>query len=180
MRIYLVRHTKTDCLPGVCYGRSDVGLDSSFEVEKETLLTNLSGIAFDEVYSSPSKRCSLLAEVISENKSNVKYDERLKELDFGLWEGKKWCDIEKSAEAKLWFKDYVNTPCPGGESYAELLERVKSFIKDLKRNDSGGNILIVTHAGVIRAFYSVLNDISPMKSFDLEVDYGQIMKLELK
>jgi len=180
MKLYLVRHTKTDCVPGVCYGRSDVGLDGSFEVEKETLLKKLSDIEFEEIYSSPAIRCSLLAEAFSGKVKSIKYDDRLKELDFGIWEGKTWNEIEKSEEAKLWYKDYVNIPCPGGESYSDLLERVESFILDLKKIISDKNILIICHGGTIRAFYSIINKIPPQKAFDLKIDYGQILEIELK
>jgi alpha-ribazole phosphatase len=72
------------------------------------------------------------------------------ELNFGNWEGKYWNDIDQTPEAKAWFADYVNTPAPGGESYAQLIQRCRIFIKELKTSNQK-NVCIVTHGGPIRA-----------------------------
>jgi alpha-ribazole phosphatase len=47
---------------------------------------------FDLVISSPSQRCCLLAEYF---KFDYKTDERLREMNFGNWELKKWTEIPK-------------------------------------------------------------------------------------
>ena len=178
MMLYLVRHTKTDCPAGICYGQSDVDIHNTFEDEKNTLINKLQNIDFDKIYSSPLKRCAVLAEVFTDSPEKVIYDQRLMELDFGKWEGKAWNEIEKSEEAKLWFNDYLNTPCPGGESYTDLLRRVQDFINCLKKKDAGKTVLIICHGGTIRAFHTIINRVTPRKAFDLELDYGQVVEME--
>jgi len=180
MKLYLVRHTKLDYPAGVCYGQSDIGVNISFEDEKEILTGKLQNIKFEKIYSSPLKRCAILAESFTNGPKKVIYDERLMELNFGKWDGKTWNEIEKSEEAKLWFNDYLNTQCPGGESYKDLLRRVQGFLNDLRKKDSGKNVLIICHGGTIRAFHAIINKVNPLKTFDLKLDYGQVVKMELK
>ena len=62
MKLYLVRHTKVDCPTGVCYGQSEIDVNGTFEVEKNILTEKLQNIEFEKIYSSPLKRCSILAE----------------------------------------------------------------------------------------------------------------------
>ena len=179
MTLYLVRHTKVDCPTGVCYGQSDIDVHSTFEAEKDMLISKLQYINFDKIYSSPSKRCAILAEAFTNSHNKVIYDQRLMELDFGKWEGKIWSEIEKSEEAKLWFNDYLNIQCPGGESYTDLLTRVQDFLNDLKNKDFGNKVLIICHGGTIRAFHTIIKKVSTQKSFDLKIDYGQMVKMGL-
>ncbi|WP_278834082.1 histidine phosphatase family protein, partial [Porphyromonas cangingivalis] len=74
---------------------------------------------------------------------------------------------------KEWFDDYINTSTPDGESYKALVERVRDFIADLPRKDE--DILIFTHAGVIRAFMHLLEGISIEEAFQTPIDYGQLI-----
>ncbi|MDE6338625.1 MAG: histidine phosphatase family protein, partial [Muribaculaceae bacterium] len=67
-KITFVRHTAVDVEPGVCYGRSDVALKSTFREEALCVSNSLkdaikkNGKPFDAVYRSPLSRCRLLAE----------------------------------------------------------------------------------------------------------------------
>ena len=169
-----------DTIPGICYGQTDVELFSTFEEEKKELLKKYGNIKFDKIYSSPLKRCSRLAESFATSSTSITYDKRLIEMNFGSWEGEKWDDLEKSEKAKVWFNDYINTACPEGEAYIDLIARVQNFIDDLEKNDSEKNVLIVCHGGTIRAFYSILNKIDPKKAFEVEIDFGHLIKIELK
>lgn len=175
MFLYLVRHTKVDVKPGVCYGAADVGLAKTFEDEKEKVSERLLNIKPDKIFSSPLSRCRILAESLYEKE--IIYDEALKELNFGEWEGSKWEIISKSSYAEKWFNDYINIPCPGGESYKNLLDRVEKLIIEKLRDLD--EVVVFTHGGVIRAFYSLVKNVSPEKAFDLKIDYGQVVKLKL-
>lgn len=179
MKLYLVRHTKVNLPLGICYGQSDVGLADTFVDEKNIIIHKLQGLKFDRIFSSPLKRCVLLAESTLSNQLEIIYDKRLMELNFGDWEGKTWDEIEKTDYAKKWFEDFTGVPCPGGESYQDLLGRAKNFLDDLKKDKTLNNPLIICHSGTIRAFYSIINHLEPKESFKLELDFGQILEIEL-
>ena len=179
MNLFLLRHTRVNRMEGVCYGQSKVDLADTFEYELSDIMLSLKRKKFKNIYSSPLLRCKILAEAIVKDHSEITFDERLMELNFGKWEGLKWQEIEKTKEAKRWFEDYLNVACPEGESYQDLLNRCKSFISSLKEIQSNSNLLVVTHAGPIRAIYSIINGISPKEAFNLQIDYGQIIKLKI-
>lgn len=179
MNLFLLRHTKVSNMEGICYGQSKIDLAESFDMELLEIKKKFKTTKLHHIYSSPLLRCKVLAEALVKGKTELNFDERLMELHFGKWEGLKWQEIEKTEEAKRWFEDYLNVACPEGESYQDLLNRCKSFISSLKEIQSNSNLLVVTHAGPIRAIYSIINGISPKEAFNLQIDYGQIIKLKI-
>jgi alpha-ribazole phosphatase len=174
MTIIAVRHTSVSVPEGMCYGHTDVETSGTFGIEKEQVAEKLLSENFQVIYSSPLARCRKLAESVSKGLP-VYYDSRLLELNFGRWEGCTWQDIEKTDEAKLWFTDWMNIPCPGGESYKQLITRVQDFLKHISLINY--NILLITHGGVIRALISLMSGIDPRETFELEIDYGSLVKL---
>jgi len=177
MRLYLVRHTKVDVLPGTCYGQTDVPVMPSFPEEAQKVKSNINGIAFTHCFASPLTRCRKLAEMIVPGGLSIQYDDRLKELDFGEWEGKQWQNFEGTFDAKKWFNNYMTVPCPGGESYIQLIERVRLFLNDLSQLPDNSTVLVVSHGGPIRAFLVLLENIDPEKVFDIEIEYGEVKPL---
>jgi alpha-ribazole phosphatase len=176
MNIYLVRHTKPSVKQGICYGHSNVDVASSFVTEADCIAERLKKIQFKLLYSSPLLRCKKLAERLTLNPEAIIYDARLKELNFGYWEGKLWSEFEQTPETLTWFADYLNVSCPGGESYLELLIRVRDFLNDIVK-PSDENILIISHTGPIRSIYSILSGIDPKEALMLKIDYGEILEI---
>ncbi len=176
MTIFLVRHTRTSCKPGICYGHSDVGLPASFCMDRGKVADELGDRSFDTIYSSPSSRCRLLAAFLAGGQ-NVIHDDRLMELNFGRWEMKSWDSIAASPEGNTWFADYLQVRCPGGESYMDLIQRVEHFMED-HIIGAKGDILIVSHAGTIRALLILLNNENPRDVFCRPVDTGCVLRLQ--
>ena len=175
MEIYLIRHTTPNIEKGICYGQTNLGVVDSFYEEVTIIKEKLPDFKNFTVYSSPLKRCTLLANELFTNVPII--DERLMELNFGDWEMKEWNKIEKE-KLDFWMNDFVNVACPNGESYVQLHKRVSNFIEEIK-STSLEKVCIVTHAGVIRSIHSLLNNIHLKNSFDLKVDYGQVIKFKL-
>jgi broad specificity phosphatase PhoE len=76
-------------------------------------------------------------------------DQRLAELSFGSWEGltyKEVRDRDRSILAKR-DRDKWNFQPPGGESYAQLLVRVREW-----HDGVSGDAVVTAHGGVARAF----------------------------
>jgi alpha-ribazole phosphatase len=159
---------------GICYGNSDVLLADTFSEELLTIQSKLRGIQFAKTYCSPLQRCMILANELSEN---VIVDERIREFNFGEWEQMAWDDIYSLDEGKRWFNDYVNTPCPQGESFTMTVHRVRQFIDSLPKDDE--NILIVTHAGIIRVMLVLLENYTVSEAFDRKIGYGEIINVQM-
>ena len=175
MKLYLVRHTRVDMPPNVCYGQTDVELAETYPQEADAVAEKLSDIRFEKAYSSPMSRCVKLAAQLN---NPFQIDDRLKELNFGDFENQSWNTIFELEAGEKWFADYLNEACPNGESYNDLLNRVRRFIEDLPETNS--NILVVTHAGVVRAFRVLLKNWSVKKAFEKPIAYGQITIIETK
>lgn len=171
MKIYFVRHTSVDVPRGVCYGQTDVSLKSTFEEEALVIKQELQSLQTDLVFSSPLSRCIRLAHFCTFECPIL--DARLMELNFGDWEYKFWDDVDMS----IWSDDWVNTPAPNGESFAQMYQRVVSFFQDLKAYRAE-NIIVFTHAGVLRCAHMYWQGIDATKAFDLESKYGEIVKFE--
>lgn len=148
MGLTLLRHTRLNVAEGVCYGQLDLDVADSFEKDAEAALSALP-CAPDTIISSPLERCQALAKMIAEEaQAPMQSDARLIEMDFGRWEGVAWEDIPRH-ELDAWAADFAHARPHGGESVAMLKARVDACIEDWKARL--GSILIVTHAGVIRA-----------------------------
>lgn len=174
MEVYLVRHTETVCEKGICYGQADVAVQEPFEHLFQEIKNQLP-LEEIKVISSPLKRCTILADFLSNG--IFEEDNRLMEMHFGNWELQSWDDIPKE-ELTLWMEDFVSVQISNGESFEILYERVLSFIKDLKDKNLD-KITIVTHAGVIRSFLCYQQNLSLKEAFQNKVNFGQIIKIIL-
>ena len=175
MNLFLIRHTKVAINTGICYGQSDIELADTFIDEAKEIKVKLSNIKFDKIFSSPLSRCKKLSEYLFN--SEIIYDNRLMELNFGDWELQKWNKI-KHPDIERWMTDFVNTPCPNGESFIDLQNRVNAFLTNIK-NNKFNNIAIVTHGGVIRSFFAHIQNEDLKYAFKREINYGTIYKLIL-
>lgn len=171
MEIYLIRHTTPDVAPGLIYGRTEVDLLDRFPDEVARIRSKLP-VRLDVWYSSPSRRCTQLADQLT---PAFQVDDRLCEFHFGDWEGKTWDTIDPD-ESKAWMDDFVNVSSPNGESMIQMNERVTAFWTDLIRqpHQTAG---IVTHGGVIRLLLAADQKLPLATVFTIKVDYGDVVRL---
>lgn len=172
MPLYLIRHTCVGCAPGLCYGQLDVPLADSFAEEAQAVREVLA-LRFPDglppVWSSPSQRCRQLADALGEP---YRIDPRLMELNFGAWEGRAWAELD-SPEARHWGDHWQSAAPPNGESLPDLLARLRGFLASIE----GGDALLITHAGPIRALHHLLLGESLETAFRRPVGYGELLRL---
>lgn len=172
MEIVLVRHTRVAVEPGICYGQSDVALADSHLGEWAEIRAALAKDRFDAVFTSPLSRCSLLARYLCDA---FAIEPRLMELNFGRWEMLSWQAIYEREESRGWFDDYIHTAPPEGESYQALLDRVQTLVEELRRSGYL-KVLLVTHAGVLRAAMHLLGGYTVAQAFDTSLEWGAIQR----
>jgi len=174
MEVYLVRHTTPFIEKGICYGQTDIKLDTTvFEQEVKIIQSKLPN-NIERFYTSPLHRCKTLAEKFN---GNFIEDERLKELNFGDWENKKWNEIDPSS-LNEWMQDFVNVRTPHGENYTALHLRTISFIDEILKLDLQ-KIAIITHSGNIRSFLSFILSLPLENSFRIHLAYGAVVSVIL-
>jgi alpha-ribazole phosphatase len=178
MEVYLVRHTETVCEKGICYGQSDVGIREPYNVIFESILNQLPEDAI--LYSSPLQRCVILAKHIQKNTKIdlIIEDSRLMEMNFGDWELKNWDAIPREV-LDPWMEDFVNVRVPNGESFVDLNDRVLDFWNNKLIKETERPVIIVAHAGVIRSFLCKINDLSLKDAFQNQVNYGDVIKINI-
>lgn len=172
MEIYLVRHTTPNIEKGICYGQSDVGVTDTFDAEVTEIRKQIPIDHISKIYCSPLQRCKILAKTF--NLPTI-FDNRLKEIDFGDWELKAWNEINPS-ELNPWMEDFVNVQVPNGESYVMLQQRIIEFYNTLAHS-SEESIMIIAHAGAIRALVSYIRKTALKDSFDIKIKYGGVIKI---
>lgn len=153
---YFVRHGTTDFNGlGVYFGKTDSPLNVEGILQAKALGVSLSKVNFDEIYTSPMKRCVDTARFITDKRKPYVLDE-LSELDFGRWEGLDFrqCSERDPEEFRKWSADYRNTAPPEGEKYTEFYTRVRRFYEEILMQKEG-TMLIVAHKGVLQLLVSL-------------------------
>jgi alpha-ribazole phosphatase/probable phosphoglycerate mutase len=108
---------------------------------------------WSRIVSSPLLRCRAFAEELAGRlQLPLTFDDRLKEVGFGTWEGKTAAQLDAEDPHQLTrFKaDPLNARPPGAEPLQDFYSRVAAGLESLLQTDAGEHILLVCHAGVIR------------------------------
>lgn len=154
VNIYFVRHGQTEeNRKRAYYGSMDIDLNDLGKSQGMEAGKLLHGIMFDRIYTSERKRTHQMAELILENQQfSTIVDERLNEMSLGVFEGKDFNEIPElyPEEWKCWSEDWKEYAPPQGESYVDFYRRIESFMNELLQCEAD-NVLVVTHAGVIRS-----------------------------
>lgn len=176
MNIYLIRHSAVYNPNKLCYGQSEIPLEENFTQDFDWLEEELADVLKTNsvFYSSALRRCTKLATCLS--KDNYIIDDRIKELNFGDWELKAWDNINNK-DLNNWMADFVNFTVPNGENFITLSKRCIQFWEEIKEQATSDNIVIVTHAGVIRSILASILNFPLEKAFDLQIDYTSITKI---
>ncbi len=110
--------------------------------------------SWDVIVTSPLMRCQEFAdEVAGQYGIAVETIDDLKEIGFGHWEGKSRA-IVKAMHVKEYALFYANpeqNPPKNAEKLGVFYRRVLAVIKDIEQRYDGQHVLLVAHAGVIRA-----------------------------
>ncbi|MEG3070641.1 MAG: alpha-ribazole phosphatase [Candidatus Syntrophopropionicum ammoniitolerans] len=155
-RIYVIRHGETAWnVVSKLQGHTNVPLSDNGRSQARLLGKRLAGLEFENLYSSDLVRAYETAQIISQYHHNleIKTLPALREINFGRWEGFSIKEIAELYPEKIkqWWKTPLQTRLPDGESLGDLVQRVAAVVKNIVESHTGGNILLVTHGGVIRS-----------------------------
>ena len=134
---------------------------------------------WQHIVSSPLSRCLDFAQQLSKKlKIGYSIDERLKEIGFGVWEGLTPDEIiARDIDAlKQFYKDPTRNRPEGAEPLESFSDRVWDAYQDISRKHHNEKVLIVGHAGVIRAITANIlgMDLDHVYS-NLKIEYGGIV-----
>ena len=162
--ILLVRHGQTKWNVEMrLQGTLDSDLTETGIYQAKKLGERLSDIEFSKVFASPSGRTMKTAELVLGNRVNpIITDERLKEMNFGILEGKKVETLDerfKNEIAVMHEDPEIYNPSEyNGETYSELIGRTSDFLDDIISRENG-KILVVAHGMSLMAIISAINNL---------------------
>jgi glucosyl-3-phosphoglycerate phosphatase len=144
-RIVLVRHGQSAWnAEGRLQGQADPPLSALGRREAVALRVALPGFAPGRVLTSDLRRARETAAALGHPQAAA--DAAWREIDVGQWAGRPLADLPAGPDPSWRGGDLVP---PGGERWSELAARVAEALDALSRR--GGDWLVVTHGGVIRA-----------------------------
>ncbi|MEE3420719.1 MAG: histidine phosphatase family protein [Lachnospiraceae bacterium] len=157
--IYFARHGQTvwNVENKIC-GASESELTELGFQQAEELAEKIksSGIHIDEILYSPLIRAKDTALTISRATGiPARPEMRIKEQNFGYWEGTPRDGQDFAEDKKNFIKSYGT-----GESMFRLAQRVYNLLDELKADDSGKTYLLVAHNGIARIVESYFRDMT--------------------
>lgn len=154
-KLIIVRHGQTQMnVEGIFFGKLDPELNAKGKEQCETARKILEErYTYDAVYSSDLKRASETAEIVNYLGLPITLDKRLQEIDFGIFEGLSYEEIQKKypVECEKSKNEWRTFDFVTGESLEILQQRAVEFVESLDKTKDN---LVVTHWGVINCILS--------------------------
>jgi broad specificity phosphatase PhoE len=116
------------------------------------------------IFTSPLQRTKETAEIVGKFLGlPLKIEKRLRELEFGIFNGKSEEEFVGYFSSK---KERLKEKTPKGESYVDVRERVFEFFKEINKKYKGKNILIVSHQAPLLLLLGEINGAPIIQSMD--------------
>ena len=134
---------------------------------------------WQRIISSPMQRCLRFAQWLAEQRDlPLQVIDDLKEVGFGDWEGlsRKDVRLERPEQYHAFYRDPVNNRPPKAESLANFTARVSAVFDHLLAVHRGQHLLIVAHAGVIRATLCHVAGLPTHDWYHTAVDYAGLTR----
>lgn len=165
MKLYIIRHGEVELnVKKLLNGRNDSELTIKGINDTEKMKSIVMNLKLDQIICSPLKRAVQTCYIVNENQVPVHYDDRLLERDTGHL----MYQPDTCVDSKLFYNPQKRIIYDDCEGFGSILDRVNSFLQEIKEKYPNQSILIITHLDTCRAFYSAINhivDSSKISSF---------------
>jgi len=159
---YFVHGTTLDNENGISSGWSDVELSELGIRQSEELKEALKDENFDVVFCSDLKRAVYSTEIVFGTKYEIIQDKRLRECNYGDYNGKQSDIVEPL------FENAITEPLPNGESCEMVGERIADFLQDIEIKYEGKHVAIVAHKAPQLALDVLLKNMSWEEAFEID------------
>ncbi|WP_404949307.1 bifunctional RNase H/acid phosphatase [Streptomyces sp. ARC14] len=130
-----------------------------------------------EIVSSPLRRCRETAAAVADRLGlDIRIEDGLRETDFGAWEGLTFGEVREryGDDLTTWLADPETAPTGGGESFAEVAERVAAARDRLTARYAGRTVLLVTHVTPIKTLVRLALEAPAKAMFRMELSAASI------
>ena len=170
---FLIRHGEAENNVGdVLSGVADFPHHLTQKGRKQVsdAIPDLAKVNFDLAFVSPFVRTRETFDILNEKlglkKDQIIFDDRIGELQTGVWNGKKVSDFIKDFKNEERFERGPE----GGENYSDVKKRVGDFLFELETKYKGKNILIVSHETPIYLMFSAAKGLDRKQSLIMRGD----------
>ncbi|MEU4918130.1 bifunctional RNase H/acid phosphatase [Streptomyces parvus] len=179
--LVLLRHGETALTPEKRFsgsGGTDPELSAVGRGQAERAAEHFAALGMvQEIVSSPLRRCRETAAAVAARLGlDVRIDEGLRETDFGAWEGLTFGEVREryGDDLTAWLASPDTAPTGGGESFAEVAERVAAARDRLVARYAGRTVLLVTHVTPIKTFVRLALGAPPEALFRMELSAASV------
>lgn len=179
-RVWLIRHAASTAVPGSAIGVTDPPLSGVGVDQARRLASAMSGRPLVRILSSDRHRALATARILSlPHGLAVEATAALREIDFGLWEGRSLGDLwtEEPSAARAWDEDIRATPPSFGESVHDVEDRVHSFWDSLHPLPREGEVAIVAHRGSLAILRALITGIGVADAFASRIELASAVLL---
>jgi broad specificity phosphatase PhoE len=181
MRLFLARHGETTWnVEHRLQGQSDIGLTARGEAHARALAALLHAEPLDAVFTSPLRRSIDTARPLVEARHlPAQIRPELIEMNYGRLEGHTPTDPDPEIR-RLWEArkaDPIAFRAPGGETYAEVRERVAPFAAELREQFAGRSVLVVGHRGTNRVLLAILLGWPLRSSLEFRQKHDRVLEI---
>ena len=177
----LLRHGQTPMSVQKRYaGRSDVPLTDLGVQQAVAAAKRLASAGLDVIVTSPLRRAVQTAEeVAAATGVPVVTEAGFRETDFGAWEGQTFSEVRERwpAELNRWLADPAAAP-PGGESLAEVSERVTAALHRVLSARERQTVLIVSHVTPIKTLVAAALLAPPPALYRMHLDVAALSRID--
>tara|TARA_B100000609_G_C17162163_1_gene406789 strand:- start:202 stop:798 length:597 start_codon:yes stop_codon:yes gene_type:complete len=178
--VIFIRHGQAEGQDtGKVLGSTDMGLNETGFMQAKKLSSAIEAMNYSRIIHSPMLRVVETMNTALPNVSGQVVDNRLREINFGDWEGLTFDEIRAidSACADQWLDNDSDFQFPNGEKIADFFARVEDFASDLRQMD--GPVLIFAHGGVICHMISYFINLNYQNAFSLAIDHTSISRVKI-
>ncbi len=128
---------------------------------------------WQQIVSSPMRRCTEFAHWLADQRGlPLEIQDDLREVGFGDWEGNGRDQLreERGEEYRAFYKNPVTNRPKGAEPLVAFGARVGAVFEHLLQAHAGKHLLVVAHAGVIRAALAHVTGVPAVRWYSTLVD----------
>lgn len=131
------------------------------------------------VASSDLIRATATAAAIADGRDRLPADPRLREFNFGAWDGMTFSDVaaRDPETSRAFWENPGAIRAPGGESWNELRQRADHYVEELHTGFDGHDIIAVAHMGLILTQIQMALDVTPAEALSHQIDPLSITRL---
>ncbi len=151
-------------------GRVDVPLIEEGRRQAREANESFDGTPFDVIISSPLSRAIETAEIVTGvNRKDIVIEEGCTERAFGKMEGLAAAQIRETLPQVQYMRieevDYSLNP-PGGETFEQLHERARDFLRRILELHGGKKVLLFAHENFLQQLHGAIRGLGPIESLE--------------